>query len=115
MARPRIYPPDRVRPTRPQGPRVNLTLTPELDRVLGRLSAASGAGKASFVREWLIEALPVLDQLATSMEQAKAGNLDVFDSLARVMREGREQFDQVEMDLTRTRRRVARKRKASGS
>lgn len=102
--------PIKKRAPRPQGPRVNLTLTPELDRVLGRISAVTGAGKASFVREWLIEALPVLDGLALSMEQAKNGNLEVFDSLARVMREGRQVLDQTELDFKRTRRRVARRK-----
>lgn len=102
--------PIKKRAPRPQGPRVNLTLTPELDRVLDRISAATGAGKASFVREWLIEALPVLSALATSMEQARDGNVAVFDTLAHVMREGRQVLDQTELDFKRTRRRVARRK-----
>lgn len=101
--------PTTPRPARPQGPRVNLTLTPELDRVLERISAAAGTGKASFIREWLITSMPALAGLATALEQAQAGNLEVFGTMAQVVSDSREQLDQAELNFDRTRRAVKRK------
>jgi predicted DNA-binding protein len=104
----RIY---KKRPPRPQGARIGLTVPPELDRVLARIAAATGTGKATFVREWLCEAVPQLDQLANAMELAKRGNTDAFDVMAKVMLGVTEGADQLTLDIKKTRRRVIRKKR----
>lgn len=98
------------RAPRIQGPRVSITATPELDHVLGRIAAGTGTGKATFVREWLLDALPQLEQLATAIELAKSGNVDAFAIMAQVVRDASSEADQLSLDIKRDRRRAMRKR-----
>lgn len=93
-----------------QNPRIALTVPPELDAVLGRIAAATGTGKATFVREWLCEAMPQLAGLATAMEMAKNQNTEAFTVLAQVLREATGKADQAALDLKVKRRKFMRKR-----
>lgn len=101
-----MAPPSRER--RPQGARVNLTLPPEIDRVLGRLADAAGTGKASFVREWLITMSPQLQSMAEALEAARAGQVDSFAMMAKTMRSAIHGGQQAELEL-KTLRAMARK------
>lgn len=93
-----------VRPPANQGPRVGITLTPEMDAVLTRLSVAASTGKATIIREWLEGVLPQLDQIATAIELAKAGNLDAFKVMESTLRNTMAQGEQTRLGLRRTRR-----------
>jgi hypothetical protein len=99
------------RPTRPQGPRIGLTVTPELLAVLQRISDATGTGKASFITQWLLESLPALTQLATALELAKNKNADSFLIIEKVLRENSEDSAQLALQIQATRRRVPRSKK----
>lgn len=92
------------------GVRVNLTLPPEVDRVLQRVADAAGTGKASFVREWLVTMSPQLVSIAEALEAARAGNADAFGLMAKGLRNAVGDAQQAELELTRARR-MARKRK----
>lgn len=100
----------RSRAAATQGPRVNLTLTVEMDRVLERIARASGTGKATFVREVLSASLPQLDQIATALEQVQARDLpDALGTVAKLLRSSAVDLQQGELELTRVRRQVRRK------
>lgn len=96
-----------LRLPRPQGPRIGLTVTDELNEILERIASATGTGKASFIREWLISAQPQLKQLAISLELASQGNIDAFDTMTKLFGDMRQQQDNMELDLQRTKRRAA--------
>lgn len=101
------------RSARPQGPRVNLTLTPELDRLLDRISAATGTGKATFVREILLGAMPQLEQMASALELVQSKQIpEGLAHMARALRDASGAVEQQELELTKLRR--AARRKASG-
>jgi hypothetical protein len=93
-----------------KGIRVNLTLPPEVDHVLARISKATGVGKATFVGQYLAEALPQLDQLALVMEQAAAGNIDAFTTMIKAVRQATGEVEQIQLGLKNARRAVMRKR-----
>ena len=95
---------------RRQGPRVNLTLPPEVDAVLGRLADAAGTGKASFVREWLVSMLPQLGQMAEGLEAARAGQMDSLSMMSKTLRGAVQGGQQAQRELGK-RRAVVRKRK----
>jgi hypothetical protein len=100
------------RAPRPQGPRVNLTLPPELDAVLSRMTALTGRGKASFVTQTLMGMLPALHQMVQAMELASAGNLDAYNVMASALRDATKQGEQAELELKSARRRAARRKTA---
>lgn len=87
------------RPPRPQGPRVNLTLTPELNALLGRFQAATGVGKATFIRQMLDEGMPQLRMVVEAAEKATRGNIRALDLMADAIRQSRDDIDQAELDL----------------
>lgn len=97
---------------RPQGPRVGITVTPELDAVLARIAEATGTGKASFIRQWLVAMLPQLEALARALELAKDGPLDSLKLLQDTLRGAIAQGEQAELELTKVRRAARRKLKA---
>lgn len=93
------------------GIRVNLTLPTELVAVLDRIGAVSGIGRASFIREMLLQSLPTFEAMAKGMEQAQAQNLDAFKTLVKAVDTVRSQADQIGLDLKSRHRRMARKKK----
>ena len=92
------------------GGRVNLTLPPEVDLVLGRLADAAGTGKASFVREWLVSMTPQLSQMAEALEAAKAGQMDSLSMMSKTLRGAVQGGQQAQLELTKLRA-VVRKKK----
>jgi len=93
------------------GIRVNLTLPPEVVATLDRMAAITGAGRASIVREWLIEAHPMLSQMADALELASRKNLDAFSVMAQAVKGVAQQTDQLQLDIKRTGRAMRRKAK----
>lgn len=93
------------------GTRVNLTLPDEIVRVLDRLGAVTGAGRATIIREWLNEAAPQLAHMASVMEDASRGNVDAaLKVLGRTMENVAGQAEQLSLDIKRDRRAAMRKR-----
>ena len=93
------------------GIRVNLTLPEDLVATLDRMSAVTSAGKASIIREFLIEAHPGLRDMATALEMAAAKNADAFKLLAKTLDQSVHQSQQLSLDIKRTSRRMRRKSK----
>lgn len=94
-----------------QQTRVNLTLPDDVIRILDRLGKATGAGRATIIREWLIEGAPMFDQLATAAEHAANKNYDALKIMADVLRETSQTAGQLQLDIRRQRRAAMRKRK----
>lgn len=93
------------------GTRVNLTLPDEVVRVLDRMGAVTGAGRATIIREWLIEAAPQLAQMAVALEAASKSNIDAaLRVMDRSMEQVAGQAEQLSLDIKRDRRRAMRKR-----
>lgn len=93
-----------------QKTRVNLTLPDEVIAVLDRMGKVTGAGRATIVREWLIEATPQMAKMADALEAAAANNVDAFRIMEKAIREATAQGDQLTLDIARDRRRAMRKR-----
>ena len=93
------------------GIRVNLTLPAHVVATLDRMAAVTGAGRASIVREWLIEGHSGLVDLATALEMAAAKNHDAFRLLAKTIDQTVAQADQLSLDIKRTSRAMRRKSK----
>lgn len=89
--------------------RVNLTLPDEVVRILDRLGKVTGAGRATIIREWLIEGAPMFDQMATAAEQAVNRNYDALKVMADVLRDTSQAADQLQLDMRRQRRAAMRK------
>ncbi len=94
-----------------QNTRVNLTLPPETIAVLDRLSKVTSAGRATIIREWLIEGTPLFAEMARAAEMAAAKNMDALRVMGQVLREAGQQADQMELEIKRTHRAARRKRK----
>ena len=90
--------------------RVNLTLPDEVIRVLDRMGKVTGAGRATIIREWLIEGAPMFQEMATAMEMATQKNIDAFKVIGDSLGQLSEQAGQLSLDMKRTRRAGMRKR-----
>jgi predicted DNA-binding protein len=93
-----------------QKTRVALTLPDEVVEVLDRMSKVSGAGRATIVRSWLIEGLPVLQGLAEAMELASQKNVDGFRVITETLRNVVGEAEQLGLDLRPPRRAAMRRR-----
>ena len=91
------------------GIRVNLTLPAHVVATLDRMAAVTGSGRASIVREWLIEGHSGLVDLATALEMAAAKNHDAFKLLARTIDQTVSQGEQLSLDIKRASRAMRRK------
>ena len=56
--------------------RVLLSLPTDLYNTISRVSAAMDKPRAEIIRDLLAEQQPILEHMATTLEQAKAGKLD---------------------------------------
>ena len=93
------------------GTRINLTIPPETVRAIDRLAAASGVGRATFVREILVGMEVQFHDLAEAMEIAKQNKVDAFGKMAKFMRAVGQDTEQLELEIKRTHRAAMRKRK----
>ena len=93
-----------------QQTRVNLTLPDETIRVLDRLGKVTGAGRATIVREWLIEGTPMFAEMARAAEMANKKNVDALVVMGQVLRDASTHVDQLEMDIKKKRRAAMRKK-----
>lgn len=95
------------------GVRVNLTLTPELVATLDRISARTGTGRATLLREMIEGNLGTFVTMADALDLAAEKKLDAFAVLARTMDDVEKQAGQLSLDIKRTRRRAMRQKKAT--
>ena len=84
--------------------RVNLSLPPEVVKVLDRIGAATGTGRSTVVREWLIEGLPLFLQMADALEQVKAGNRDPLQLMAQSLQAAAVEARGISRDLLKPNR-----------
>lgn len=90
--------------------RVNLTLPPEVVSVLDRMGKVTGAGRATIIREWLIEGAPMFAEMARAMELASSKNIDAFKVIGSVLGDMSEQSAQMSLDMKNRRRAAMRKK-----
>lgn len=90
--------------------RVNLTLPPDVVDVLDRLGKVTGAGRATIIREWLIEGQPMFAELAKAAEMAHGKNVDALKVMGNVLRDLSETSNQIQLEIKTTRRAAMRKR-----
>lgn len=90
--------------------RVALTLPDEVIAVLDRMAKLTGAGRATFIREWLIEGLPMFEELATAMELASQQNIDAFKVMAKSLEQASNITGQMSLEMKKSRRAAMRKR-----
>lgn len=92
------------------GIRINLTLPPEVVATIDRMAKVTKAGRASIIREFLVEARPGLDEMAGALELAAAKNVDAFKLLSKTLDNSITQSQQLSLDIKRTHRRMRRKK-----
>lgn len=92
------------------GTRVNLTLPDAVIEQLDRIGAATGAGRARIVREWLVDAAPMLEGMADALELAKRNQDEALKRVGQVMAAVSQTSGQLSLDIKATRRRERRKR-----
>jgi predicted DNA-binding protein len=90
--------------------RVNLTLPPEVIDVLDRLGKVTGAGRATIIREWLIEGQPLFAEMARAAELAANKNIDALKVMGDVLRSTVAHAEQLELGIKAKRRAAMRKR-----
>ncbi|MCC5058183.1 hypothetical protein LLE61_21540 [Xanthomonas campestris] len=89
---------------------MNLTLPPQVIDVLDRLGKVTGAGRATIIREWLIEGHPMFAEMAKAAEMASMRNVDALKVMGDVLRSAGQQAEQLELDVRATRRAAMRKK-----
>ena len=94
----------------PQGPRVNLTLTDEAVAILDRIGAVTKTGRATILREFVLEALPGIVEIAHALELAQQKNLDAFKVMAKSIDKTVADSQQLSLDIKKTRRRAMRRK-----
>ena len=92
------------------GIRVNLTLPPEVVATIDRMAKVTKAGRASIIREFLVEATPGLQQMARALELAAEKNADAFKLLASTLDKSVNDAQQLSLEIKAQRRRIRRKK-----
>jgi hypothetical protein len=90
--------------------RVNLTLPDDVIAVLDRIGKVTGAGRATIIREWMVEGAPVFAEMATAMELASSKNIDAFKVIGDTLGQLSSSAGQLSLDIKKRRRAAMRKR-----
>lgn len=90
--------------------RVALTLPDEVISVLDRMGSLTGAGRATLIRQWLIDGLPMFEKLAAAMQMATEQNIDAFKVMADTLSQASGAADGMAGDLRKRHRAAMRKR-----
>lgn len=85
--------------------RIQLTLTPELDRVLSDVAGLSGKPQATIVREMLVEALPGLQLWIDAVRIAESRPKEAARKMLGVLDAVSVEVDQLRLPLKQRRRR----------
>jgi hypothetical protein len=92
----------------PSGPRINLTVPPELDALLGRIAAGMGTGKASVVTRFMVESIEGLTAVAEAIELAKQGNVDSLKLVEKALDNSAAHSQQLSLSISKKRRAMPR-------
>lgn len=95
-----------AKPDRRTGTRVNLTLTDDVIQVLDRMSAVTGSGRATLIREFLADSLPIFSQLADAMEAASKQSNNVLSMVSSLIQEQTSRLQQLDLEIQPKRRRA---------
>lgn len=88
------------------GIRVNLTLPEEVVRVLDRIGAVTGVGRATMIRQLLEQTAPQMAESARALELMQQRNMDGgLALLGKQMRDMSGEAEQLSLDIKRERRR----------
>ena len=88
--------------------RLMLTVPPDLYAALERLSELAGASMSGLCVELLQDAMPALEAMAKALQQARADNVDAFDTLARMITEAQAKASAVQLDMIDARQKMRR-------
>lgn len=80
-------------------PRVNVTLSPSLDALVGRLAALQRVSKSNVLRELLETAAPALSRAVALMEAAARSKPEVLSGLARSLDQSQNKAEAILDDL----------------
>lgn len=84
--------------------RIALSLPPEFVAILDRIAHSTGAGRATIIREWLLDSAPVFEQMAQAFELAAGLKPEqAFDVMAKVLHELHGDLGQAQVDLGKRR------------
>ena len=75
--------------------RIQISLHPELDKVLVRLSTSLKKPTSKILAELLEESLPALIQVADALDQANAGKLDI-DGFQKVLTDAHSELYEIQ-------------------
>lgn len=95
------------------GTRVNLTLPDSVMGTLDRYSSLTGKPRAQIIRHWLIEAMPVWEEVVKGLEAYKNDEAEGLKMLAKVLGQTGTTAIQMELNIKNTRRRMKRKNATS--
>ncbi len=93
-----------------QNTRVNLTLPDDVIAVLDRMGKVTGAGRATIIREWMVEGAPMFAEMATAMELATQKNIDAFKVIGESLGHLSNSTGQLSLEIKKQRRAAMRKR-----
>lgn len=79
--------------------RIQITLEPELDSVVSRISELSGSPVSKVCAELLMNSLPVLSQFAEVLELSKQKQTIDVQALKKLVDEGQSMMDQIHSDM----------------
>lgn len=92
-----------------QNTRVNLTLPDDVIVLLDRMGRVTGAGRATIIREWMVEGAPMFAEMATAMELASQKNIDAFKVIGDTLGHLSSSAGQLSLDIKKQRRAAMRK------
>jgi len=88
-------------------PRIYVTVDPEVDAVLRRLSKATGTSRAGYVRNILRHSLPLFEKLAEAAELAAKKPSEGATALQDVVTEMQIENAQIQLNLQKKKQRKA--------
>jgi hypothetical protein len=74
------------------------------------MGKVTGAGRATIIREWLVEGAPVFAEMATAMELATQKNIDAFKVIGDTLGQLSTSAGQLSLDIKKKRRAAMRKK-----
>lgn len=88
-------------------PRINVTVSSEIDNVLNSLSDAVGTSKSKIILELLNDALPMFKQVIAAVNKAKDGNKEgAMDGIRGMLADAAVKLNDVQLDLVEFRKEV---------
>lgn len=81
-------------------PRINVTVSSEIDNVLNSLSEVSGTSKSKIILELLKDALPMFKQVIAAVNKAKIGNKEgAMDGIRGILADAGVKLNDAQLEL----------------